>query len=106
MAARLAIIQFVDSMRINLGLIQPDVDVLWDLAPHDLSILDFVLPDDVFPMAIAAHTGDPWDAGGHASRIFPSGCPTVPGSCARELAEPDQDPDNGVRWLPAHNRVG
>ena len=29
---------------INLGLVQPDVDVLWDLAPHDLSILDFVLP--------------------------------------------------------------
>ena len=35
---------FVDSVRINLGLVQPDVDVLWDLAPHDLSILDFVLP--------------------------------------------------------------
>ena len=31
-------------MRINLGLVQPDVDVFWDLAPHDLSILDFVLP--------------------------------------------------------------
>ena len=30
-------IQFVDSVRINLGLVQPDVDVLWDLAPHDLS---------------------------------------------------------------------
>jgi predicted dehydrogenase len=52
-------IQFVDSVRINLGLVQPDVDVLWDLAPHDLSILDFVLPDDVVPMAVAAHTGDP-----------------------------------------------
>ena len=37
-------VQFVDSVRINLGLVQPDVDVLWDLAPHDLSILDFVLP--------------------------------------------------------------
>ena len=28
------------------GLVQPDIDVLWDLAPHDLSILDFVLPAD------------------------------------------------------------
>ena len=37
--------QFVDSVRINLGLVQRDVDVLWDLAPHDLSILDYVLPD-------------------------------------------------------------
>jgi predicted dehydrogenase len=56
-------IQFVDSVRINLGLIQPDVDVLWDLAPHDLSILEFVLPDDVVPMAVAAHTGDPLGTG-------------------------------------------
>jgi predicted dehydrogenase len=52
-------IQFVDSVRINLGLVQPDVDVLWDLAPHDLSILDFVLPGDVTPIAVAAHVGDP-----------------------------------------------
>ena len=56
-------IQFVDSVRINLGLVQPDVDVLWDLAPHDLSILDFVLPVDVVPVAVAAHVADPIDAG-------------------------------------------
>ena len=52
-------VQFVDSVRINLGLVQPDVDVLWDLSPHDLSILDFVLPQDVVPVAVAAHTSDP-----------------------------------------------
>jgi len=34
---------YVDSVRINLGLFQPDVDVIWDLAPHDLSILNFVI---------------------------------------------------------------
>jgi predicted dehydrogenase len=56
-------VQFIDSVRINLGLVQPDVDVLWDLAPHDLSILDFVLPEDVRPVAVAAHTGDPIGAG-------------------------------------------
>jgi predicted dehydrogenase len=56
-------VQFIDSVRINLGLIQPDVDVLWDLAPHDLSILDFVLPDDVHPIAVAAHSADPIGAG-------------------------------------------
>ena len=56
-------IQFVDSVRINLGLVQPDVDVLWDLAPHDLSILQFVLPNDVVPEAIAAHAGDPLGTG-------------------------------------------
>lgn len=56
-------VQFIDSVRINLGLVQPDVDVLWDLAPHDLSIMDFVLPADVVPVAVAAHTGDPIGAG-------------------------------------------
>jgi predicted dehydrogenase len=52
-------VQYVDSVRINLGLVQPDIDVLWDLAPHDLSILDFVLPEDLTPVAVAAHTVDP-----------------------------------------------
>ncbi|WP_327049293.1 Gfo/Idh/MocA family oxidoreductase [Microbispora sp. NBC_01189] len=56
-------VQFIDSVRINLGLVQPDVDVLWDLAPHDLSILDFVLPDDVRPIAVATHGADPIGAG-------------------------------------------
>lgn len=56
-------LQFIDSVRINLGLVQPDVDVLWDLAPHDLSILNFVLPDDVTPTAVAAHSSDPIGAG-------------------------------------------
>jgi predicted dehydrogenase len=56
-------VQFIDSVRINLGLVQPDVDVLWDLAPHDLSILDFVLPDGVVPVAVAAHTADPLGTG-------------------------------------------
>jgi predicted dehydrogenase len=56
-------VQFVDSTRINLGLVQRDVDVLWDLAPHDLSILDFVLPDGCLPLAVAAQGADPIGAG-------------------------------------------
>jgi predicted dehydrogenase len=56
-------ILFVDSVRINLGLIQPDVDVLWDLAPHDLSILDYVLPGGLSPEAVSAHGADPIGAG-------------------------------------------
>lgn len=35
-------ISYFDSQRINLGLFQPDVNVLWDLAPHDLSIIDYL----------------------------------------------------------------
>ncbi|HZK37007.1 MAG TPA: Gfo/Idh/MocA family oxidoreductase [Aeromicrobium sp.] len=56
-------ILFVDSVRINLGLIQPDVDVFWDLAPHDLSILDFILPGGLRPTGVSAHGADPLKAG-------------------------------------------
>jgi len=56
-------LQYVDSVRINLGLVQPDIDVLWDLAPHDLSILDSILPDGVTPVAVAAHGSDPANLG-------------------------------------------
>ena len=56
-------LQFVDSVRINLGLVQRDVNVLWDLAPHDLSILDFILPEGCVPLAVAAHGADPIGAG-------------------------------------------
>ncbi len=38
-------IYYYDSVRVNLGLFQHDVSVLWDLAVHDLSILDYVLGD-------------------------------------------------------------
>jgi predicted dehydrogenase len=34
---------YFDSVRINLGLFQPDFNVIWDLAPHDLTIMDFVV---------------------------------------------------------------
>lgn len=56
-------ILFVDSTRINLGLIQPDVDVFWDLAPHDLSIIDFVLPDGLDTASVSAHGSDPLRTG-------------------------------------------
>jgi predicted dehydrogenase len=56
-------LHYFDSVRINLGLVQPDIDVIWDLAPHDLSILDFVLPDGVFPVSVSAHAADPIGAG-------------------------------------------
>jgi len=34
---------YYDSMRVNLGLFQHDIDVIWDLAPHDLSIMDYLI---------------------------------------------------------------
>lgn len=56
-------IHYVDSVRINLGLVQPDVDVFWDLAPHDLSILDFILPGGLVPTGVAAQGADPLGVG-------------------------------------------
>lgn len=37
---------YYDSTRVNLGLFQHDVNVIWDLAPHDLSIMDYVIQRD------------------------------------------------------------
>jgi predicted dehydrogenase len=41
---------YYDSMRVNLGMFQPDVNVLWDLAPHDLSIIHALFPGKVVAM--------------------------------------------------------
>jgi len=56
-------IQYIDSVRINLGIVQPDIDVFWDLVPHDLSILDSVLPPECRPVAVSALGVDPIGAG-------------------------------------------
>jgi predicted dehydrogenase len=46
---------YYDSTRVNLGLFQHDVNVLWDLAPHDLSIMDYLIKEK--PEAVVA-TGE------------------------------------------------
>ncbi|MDY7102669.1 MAG: Gfo/Idh/MocA family oxidoreductase [Actinomycetota bacterium] len=45
-------IHYIDSARLNLGLYQSDVNVIWDLAPHDISIANYVL--DARPQAVTA----------------------------------------------------
>lgn len=45
-------IYYYDSVRVNLGLFQHDVNVLWDLAVHDLSIMDYILP--AIPYGVSA----------------------------------------------------
>jgi predicted dehydrogenase len=122
-------VQFIDSVRINLGLVQTDVDVLWDLAPHDLSIMDFVLPPEVVPVAVAAHTGDPIGAGRacmaylsvwlsngalahvHVNWLSPTKIrTTVIGGSRRTIVWDDMNPtarlaihDRGVDRLPARS---
>lgn len=51
-SGRLGRLYYYDSVRVNLGLVQQDVNVLWDLAVHDLSIMDYVLGRQ--PYAVAA----------------------------------------------------
>jgi predicted dehydrogenase len=45
---------YYDSTRVNLGLFQQDVNVIWDLAPHDISIMDHLMP---FPKLAVSATG-------------------------------------------------
>src|SRR2546426_8942692 len=50
-------IYYYDSVRLNLGLFQPDVNVLWDLAPHDFSLLTYLL--DKTPIHVSALGSSP-----------------------------------------------
>jgi predicted dehydrogenase len=43
-------IQYISSVRVNLGLFQPDINVVWDLAPHDITIILYLLKE--FPISV------------------------------------------------------
>jgi predicted dehydrogenase len=60
-AGEIGDLYYFDSVRINLGLIQTDVNVIWDLAPHDVSIMDYLIGQDPVGIAAvgAAHGGSP-----------------------------------------------
>ncbi len=63
-AGELGRLYYYDSVRVNLGLFQHDVNVLWDLAVHDLSIMDFILgsaPQAVSATGVAHVDGQPED---------------------------------------------
>jgi predicted dehydrogenase len=74
-AGTLGEIQNVDSVRINLGIVQRDTNVFWDLLPHDLSIFDSILPAGSAPYAVSALGVDPIGAGqicvGHVTMLLP-----------------------------------
>jgi predicted dehydrogenase len=55
-AGTLGPLYYFDSTRVNLGLFQHDVSVVWDLAPHDLSIMDHVIREE--PEAVVATGGN------------------------------------------------
>ena len=66
-------INYYDSVRINLGLFQHDVNVFWDLAVHDLSIMDYILP--LRPTAVSAtgisHVDGKMENIGYMTLFFP-----------------------------------
>jgi predicted dehydrogenase len=51
----LGALYYFDSTRVNLGLFQHDVNVIWDLAPHDLSVMDYIIHEK--PEAVVATGG-------------------------------------------------
>jgi predicted dehydrogenase len=65
-AGTLGPLYYFDSTRVNLGLFQHDVSVIWDLAPHDLSIMDYVIEEK--PEAVVATGGK--HLNGHADMAF------------------------------------
>lgn len=52
---------YYDSVRVNLGIFQHDINVIWDLAPHDLSIMDYLLGPTA--RAVCAHGRGHYDTG-------------------------------------------
>jgi predicted dehydrogenase len=63
-------IYYYDSVRVNLGLFQPDVSVLWDLAPHDFSIMTYLI--DKEPVRVSAVGASPvsWDGWNQESVVY------------------------------------
>ena len=74
-AGKLGELYYFDSVRINLGLVQRDVNVLWDLAPHDIAILDHLV--DQQPASVCAngacHLGTGVENVAYLSVYFDSG---------------------------------
>src|SRR5215475_8410001 len=66
---------YFDSVRINLGLIQRDVNVLWDLAPHDIAILEHLVHEQ--PVSVCAngacHIGNSLETVAYMTVYFDSG---------------------------------
>ncbi len=95
---------YYDSTRVNLGLFQRDVNVIWDLAVHDLSILDYLM--DEKPVAVSASgaghiEGSPENIA-HITLFYPSGAVA---QSQRQLARAGQGPPDADRRQPADDRL-
>ena len=92
-------------VRINLGLFQHDVNVLWDLAPHDLSILAYLIaraPRGRLGRRRRAHRQRAGRRRLHARSHYAGGFIAPP---ARQLALAGEDPPDAHRRQPADDRL-
>ena len=118
---------YFDSVRINLGLFQHDVNVLWDLAPHDVSIMDHLvgrLPDEVTAVGmchghspteniayLTVRYGDDFLGHVHVNWLAPAKVRrTIVGGSSKMLVYDDMEPseklrvyDKGVSFLTEDN---
>lgn len=76
LAGELGEIQYISSRRLNLGLFQKDINVAWDLAPHDISIINYLL--DEKPISVncqgKAHINPGIEDVTNITLDFPNGC--------------------------------
>ncbi len=67
-------IYYFDSVRVNLGLFQHDVNVVWDLAPHDISIMDYIInrPADSIVATGSDHLGNGLEDVAYVTVFYPN----------------------------------
>jgi predicted dehydrogenase len=121
-------VYYYDSVRVNLGLFQDDVDVIWDLATHDLAIMDYVLsipPEAISATGVAHVPGHPEDVA-YISIFFPDNViahlhvnwlapvklrRTLIGCSKKMIVYDDLEPSEKIRvydkgiWVNQDNRV-
>lgn len=121
-------ISYYDCLRVNLGLFQPDVNVLWDLAPHDISIIDYLfgeepihvqvngychlnpkLPDIVymtlhFPSRMVAHLNLSWMSPVKVRRTAVGGTDKMAVWDDLDRDQPIKIYDSGISVLPQEAR--
>ncbi|MEC3909148.1 Gfo/Idh/MocA family oxidoreductase [Sphingobium sp. CR2-8] len=121
-------ISYFDSQRVNLGLFQPDVNVVWDLAPHDLSIITYLFgcePIDVeasgyrhfghgsadiayltlhYPGNLIAHLNLSWMSPVKVRRIAIGGSEQMVVWDDLNRDEPIKIYDSGIAFQPQHER--
>ncbi len=74
-AGELGRIYCIETERLNLGLFRNDTDVIWDLAPHDISILNYTLAEEPIQARVSAHGNlrSPIPDNAHIDLVYASG---------------------------------